>query len=117
MRPKGAGDLRHAVRFERRSGTPDGYGNDQGDWTPLIARRAASLQPTRGGELVIAQRLQGESSWDLWVRYDSATRGVMAGDQVVDLHDDTRIFAVRFAQDMTGRKIWLLMQLTLGEAT
>lgn len=114
----GAGDMRQAVQFQRRPEVADGYGNTQGDWQVLIARRAAKLVPTRGGEQVIAQRLQGQSSWDLFVRFDSQTSQVRPGDRVIDLDDQIpgRAFAVRFAQDMDGRRVWLLLQLTLGEA-
>jgi hypothetical protein len=66
------------VRFERRQvvGAGDGYGNSDGDWLPLIARRSAKLTPRSGGEQVVAERLQGVSSWDLWVRFDQATSQV-----------------------------------------
>lgn len=110
------GRMRDSVRVDRRPAQEDGYGNSDGDWQPLIARRQACLEPTRGGEAVIAARLQGVSSWDLWLRHDSETRQIRPGDRVVDRHDETRAFAVRFAQDMTGRRRWILLQLELGVA-
>jgi hypothetical protein len=33
---------------------------------------------------------------------------------VVDRHDAGPVFNIRFAQDMTGRRRWILMQLELG---
>lgn len=112
-----AGELRQSVRFERRAVAGDGYGNSEGDWAALIASRAAKLTPTRGGEEVQAARLQGVSAWDLWVRFDSETSQVEPGDRVIDRRDETRAFNVRFAQDMTGRRRFILMQLELGVAT
>lgn len=117
MQPTGAGDLREAVRFDRRvAGPGDGYGNPQGVWQVLIDRRAAKLQPTRGGESVIADRAQGASTWDLWVRFDSATSRVTTDDRVVDLRRPAVTYNIVFAQDMTGLRRWILMQLTLGKA-
>jgi head-tail adaptor len=110
------GELRALVRFDRRITQPDGYGNAEADWQVLMPRCPAKLVPTRGGEQVIAARLQGVSSWDLWVRFDPATSEVRPGDRVVDVLDPNRIFAVRFAQDMDGRRRWILMQLELGGA-
>jgi head-tail adaptor len=112
-----AGELRQSVRFERRVTQPDGYGNTEGGWEPLIARRSAKLTPTKGGESVIADRLQGVAAWDLWVRFDAQTSQVTTEDRVVDVRDPRREFNIRFAQDMTGRRRWILMQLELGVAT
>lgn len=118
MAVTGAGDMRQVVQFQRRAPVADGYGNTDGPWEVTIPRRAAKLIPTRGGEQVIAQRLQGQSTWDLYVRFDDQTRQVIPGDRVIDLHDIVpgRTFAVRFAQDMDGKRTWLLLQLTLGQA-
>jgi head-tail adaptor len=117
--PPQAGELRARVRFERKAAVNDGYGNAEGDWLPLIPSRAARLTPARGGEQVIGQRLQGVSAWDLWVRYDRETAAVTTDDRVVDARDASgnRSFAIRFAQDMDGRRRWILMQLELGAAT
>jgi head-tail adaptor len=116
--PAGAGELRQVVSFERRATTPDGYGNTEGAWVNLIDRRAAKLDPTRGGEQVIAQRLQAQSSWDLWVRFDSSTSGVTPGDRCFSHDDPFQVFNIDFAQDMNDPRPrhWILMQLTLGKA-
>lgn len=112
------GKLRDRLRFERRAGDqPDGYGNTDGDWQPLIEQpRRGRLLPVRGGDQVIADRAQGVSNWNLWVRYDPAVAGVAPGDRVVDTRDPSRVFRVTFAQDMDGSRAWILMQLELGKA-
>lgn len=116
MKPTGAGDLRDLVRFERRVPAADGYGNDQDGWATLVERCAAHLEPTRGGEQVIADRLQGQASFDLWVRSDAVTRQLTPDDRAVDLRDPSRVFAIAFVQDMDRKGRWLLLQLTLGGA-
>lgn len=113
-KPKGAGDLRQWVAFERFYGQPDGYGNEAGDWFDIV-ERYASLTPTRGGESVQAGRLTGTATWDCWVRSDYDTRQVTEADRVRDR--DGRVFNIRFIGDMDGDGRWLLMQLESGVAT
>lgn len=114
-RPKGAGDLRHKVKFQRRPvGDDDGYGNPEGGFVDLGIVRSASLTPTRGGEDVQAGRVAGKASWDCWVRNDSGTRQITTGDRVVDARDPSRAFNIRFIGDMDGDRTWLLMQLESG---
>lgn len=113
-KPKGAGDLRHRVKFQRRAEGDDGYGNPVEGWTDLGIERAASLTPTRGGEDVQAGRVAGKASWDCWVRNDSGTRQITTSDRVVDVRDPSRTFNVTFADDMDGDRVWILMQLTSG---
>ena len=108
-------DLRDKVRFERRAEVADGFGNFEGDWRSLGEARA-SLNPTRGGETVIAGRLQGKASWDLWVQSSALTRSVSPGDRVVDVRDPRRVFNIRWSGDLDGDRRWLLVQLEQGVA-
>lgn len=112
----GAGDLRDRIVVQRRKAQGDGYGNTLGDWEDLVFR-ASKLTPTRGGEAVIAGRAQGVALFDCWVRFDSVTRQITTDDRVLDARDRSREFNIRFAQDMDGRKRFLLLQLELGVAT
>lgn len=122
MEPRGPAELTEAVKFQRRADTDDAYGNTKGDWSvTLIAKRSAKLRPTRGGEQVIAARQQGVAMFDLWVRFESATRAVTTDDRVVELigparDQPGRTFNIKFIGDMTGRRTWLLMQLEQGTA-
>lgn len=114
--PKGAGDLRQRIGFQRRADTDDGFGNVQGEWTDLGLDRWGSLTPTRGGETVQAGRLAGMGTWDLWVRNDSGTRSLTVGDRAIDLRSG-QPFNIGFGPaDMDGRRQWLFLQLTSGGA-
>lgn len=115
-KPKGAGDLRQRVYFERRLDGEDDYGNPVQNWSPLGIRRAASLLPTRGGETVQADRLSGRVQWDCWVRSDSGTRSLQTGDRMVDQRDTSRTFNIGFIGDMDGTRTWLLIQAVSGGA-
>ena len=115
--PKGAGDLRQRVKFQRRTKVVDDYGNEEGAWSDLNIERSCSLTPTRGGESIQAGRLAGTASWDLWLRSDSQTRGLHTGDRVVDMRDSDRTFNIVFGpEDMDGRRTWLLIQCMSGVA-
>lgn len=115
-KPKGAGDLRQRVKFQRRGEGDDGYGNPVTGWADLDISRACSLTPTRGGEAVQTGRVAGTASWDCWVRNDSGTRSLLTGDRAIDVRDATRTFNITFIGDMDGDRAWLLLQLKSGVA-
>ena len=114
-------DLRDRVTFQRRASTPTAAGGVSDTWNTLIDSRFVKLTPInigrRDAEPVLAARAQGKALFDLWVRWDSQTSQVGAGDRVVDLNDATRVFNIHFNQDMDGRRQWLLMQLEIGVAS
>lgn len=124
--PKGAGAMRDRVKFQRRTTVVDDYGNEESTWADLspAVERACSLEPTRGGETVIAGRLSGTALWDCWVRDDSGTRSVRVGDRAVDVRtlvagavvETTRVWNIRFNEDMTGKRAWRLIQMESGVA-
>lgn len=74
-------------------------------------------RPIGGGESVLAGRLQGTAAFDCWLRFDSETSGIRAGDRVIDARDETRVFNIRSALDMDGRHQWLLLQCEQGVAS
>lgn len=112
-----ARDLRQRVRIERRGSTPTARGGSAG-WETLIESRAAKLtpRPIGGSETVLAGRLQGTAVFDCWLRLDSETTAIRAGDRLVDARDETRVFNIRSALDLDGRRQWLLLQCELGVA-
>lgn len=115
-----ARDLRQRIRVDRRSATTDEMGG-QGGWVTLIDSRFCSLLPVKLGartdpEMVLAGRLQGTAVFDAWLRFDSLTSTIRPDDRVVDARDTSRVFNVRFVQDMDGRHEWMLLQLQLGSA-
>jgi hypothetical protein len=115
--PPGRGELKERVRIERRSAPiDDGYGNVQGGWETFVPSRRVRLLPTRGGEAVQADRLQGISAWVLDVPADSLVRLVTDDMRVVDDRDASRIWAVRSVLDLEGRDRWRTLTLEMGGA-
>lgn len=117
--PKGAGDLRAKVKFQRRTEGDDGYGNTEGVWADLGIERSCSLTPTRGGESVQAGRLAGAASWDIWVRASIAIKTLTAGDRAVEIRPIAdRTYNIVFGPaDMEGDGRWLLLQCETGTAS
>ena len=116
MEPKSAGELDREVRIQRRLSVPDGYGNVTGDWADICQPRMAKMLPTRGGEQIIAARAQGKALWDGWVYFDPDSETISADDRLVDLMNPALTWNVTFAGDMSGRRVWLFLQLEQGGA-
>ena len=88
-----ATELRERVRFERRVEADDGYGNTRGDWIGQFTV-AARIMPLRGGEAVIAARLEGTQPAIVTVYADARTRTVTPDWRIVDARAGT-VYAVR----------------------
>lgn len=79
----GAGPLREVLIAEQRVEQEDEYGNTQGKWQEQ-ARFNAAVEARRGGEHVIANRLQGVVSYIATARYSIAAAGVMPDWRLVN---------------------------------
>lgn len=73
---KGAGNLRERFAAESRQKVDDGAGNEvSGPWIEQC-EFAASIEARRGGEAVIAGRLQGTVNYIVTGRYSAAMASV-----------------------------------------
>ena len=79
----GAGPLREVLIAQRREEVDDGYGNTEGAWEEQC-RFSASVEPRRGGEAVIAGRLQGAVTYIVTTRYSVAAAAVQPDWRLVD---------------------------------
>lgn len=71
----GAGDLVERVAFDRRETSDDGFGNQVESWSQRLTCYAG-FTALRGGESVIAGRLEGRQPIIVRVRASSATRQI-----------------------------------------
>lgn len=121
-KPTSPGDLKENIRVETRTSASDGGGGQTAAWSTYIDSRRVSLLPGRaagplaGKEEVLAARLQGITLWDCWIRFDSLTSAITTDMRVVDNRDESRVWNVRFVEDMDGARRWLLMVLERGVA-
>lgn len=99
----GAGDLYYRVAFDRRAEVDDGYGNTVSDWVEQFQCRAA-YHHLRGGESVMAGRLQGRHAQIIVVRASSQTRQVSTDWRVRDARNG-EIFNIRDVTAETDRAL------------
>jgi SPP1 family predicted phage head-tail adaptor len=112
----GAGDLKQRVRFENRELVDDGYGNPvSGEWQTQFSR-AARIELSKGGEGIIAARLQGTFPTLAIVRYDSLTKTITPEWRMIEvLGDDTEVvYAIHQADDMERRRRWITILCEAG---
>lgn len=79
----GAGALNERVTFTRFVSTTDPYGGQTGVWQDQFTA-AASITWSRGGETVLAGRLQGKQPAILRIRTSAAARGITPDWRVRD---------------------------------
>lgn len=100
-----AGDLYEAVTFEKReTGNPDSpadYGNTETTWRCQFSCRAG-YQHLRGGETVLAGRLQGRHPQIIRVRSFAKSRTVTTDWRIVDQRTGT-VFNIRDITPTTDR--------------
>ena len=89
----GAGELDRRIRFEKRLEAEDGFGNEQGSWAEQF-ECWAKRQFLRGGEQVIASRLESRQPAILTVRNSVNTRMITSEWRAIDKRDG-RIFNIR----------------------
>lgn len=111
----GAGDLDRRFRFEKRADADDGFGNTKAEWVPQF-KRWAGLIYRRGGEGVIAGRLEGRQPAIMKVRRDGSTSQISNDWRCIDDHDGT-VFAIRENPTRTPDRMYLEMLVEAGVAT
>lgn len=110
MAPVEPGKMRERVTFSRRATTDDSYGNAEGAWLDQFTR-SARVQPLRGGEQVMADRLTGRQPFVITVRYDAETRTITTDWRAVDVGNAAMVYNVRsITPDEAKRYIDLLCE-------
>ncbi|QPC43492.1 phage head closure protein [Kaustia mangrovi] len=111
-----AGRLRERLTFQRRAPIDDGYGNPvTGDWEDRFTV-AARVKPSKGGETVLARRLQGVQPVVITVRSSTETRSVTPDWRAVDARTGT-VYALRSAADMVEKNAYIEMLAESGVAS
>jgi head-tail adaptor len=99
-----AGHLRETVAFDERVLVDDGYGNMEGDFTEQFQCRAGFTW-LRGGEAVMASRLEGRQPLVARVRASTETRRIEPDWRMRDLRTG-ETYAVRSVAPTPDRK-WI----------
>ncbi len=109
----GAGDLYYRVAFDKRVQVDDGAGNTEGDWEEQFSCRAA-YRHLRGGESIMAGRLQGKHTQVIIVRASAQTRTVSTDWRARDVRNGD-VFNIRDITHETDR-LWISMLCEKGVA-
>lgn len=99
MRPA-IGRLRHRLRLEAASRTPDGGGGAVETWT-TVAQVWGHIRPTGGTEIADADGLGGRISHEITLRYRAGVTPTMR------LATDSRRFEIIAVIDIDERRRWL----------
>ena len=91
------GGLRQTIVWAEPTGTDDGYGNIETDWTDRFTV-LAQITPRLGGETVEAARLQGRQPAIIRVRYSPDTKLIRASWKATDA-DSGIVYNVRSIAD------------------
>lgn len=116
-KPLGSGDLYYRVDCQKEVAGVDELGHPvpgAGGWATQFTVRAA-YRHLRGGEDIMAGRLQGRHTQVITVRASSQTRQITAGWRLIDARDGT-VFNVRDVTHETDR-MWVSLLCEHGVAT
>lgn len=101
---RSAGDLFQSIIFDCRIQTGDGFGNMVADWQDKFSRRAGFAH-LRGGEAVLAGRLEGRHAVVIFVRACSQTKYVTTDWRIRDSRTG-EIYNIRDITPTTDRQ-WI----------
>lgn len=117
-RTRGAGDLTERVALDRRievnPDLPDDFGNTVSDWQEQFETSAGFIH-LRGGESVMAGRLQGNSTLVIFVRASSQTRMITTEWRLRDVRTGIA-YNISEASPTTDRK-WIDILAQSGVAS
>lgn len=91
-RPDGAGRLDRRVTFQKRTVASDGYGGERSTWADQFTVWGGFVH-LRGGETVLAERLEGVHPAVIRVRRSTDTATVTTDWRVKDANDV--VYAIR----------------------
>lgn len=109
-----AGDLFERVAFDARPSASDGHGNYDGEFVEQFQRRAG-FTFLRGGETVMASRLEGRQPVVVLVRSDTSTRQIDTDWRMRDVRTSI-VYAVRSIIPSDDR-LWLNITVEAGVAS
>lgn len=110
-----ASDLRDRVSLEKQEEVDDGYGGVTGQWVAQFERDACILL-SKGGETVIASRLQSIQPALIIVRFDAETSTITAAWRLIETRSGT-VYNIRTSADMERRGRFITMLCEAGAPT
>jgi head-tail adaptor len=110
-----SGQMREKIRFQRRTSTPDGFGNNELGWTVLSGPFSARIRPINGKEEVLVGKLAGVQPFEIVVWSSNATRAVTTEDRAVNARTG-QAYDITAIQNSDERNGFLSMLAKAGDA-
>ena len=108
-----SGELRSRVRIEARGASQSKYSSGAEPFSAIAADRPAKIAPLKGGEEVIAGRLQGVSVYEITVRDEAAFAAASTAWRIVDERTG-EIFNIKHTANHDQRGRWRVFTCEAG---
>ena len=109
MKKPRAGDFFYSVAFDSLTSSSDGAGGTTGTWSEQFTRRAAFTH-LRGGETVLAARLEGRHIQVITVRKSAAVDAVTTDWRIRDERTSEAFNIREVVQDLDRRTVSFLCE-------
>jgi head-tail adaptor len=111
------GELNRLISVQGRETSTDGYGNDVAEtWADIITAEPAAIRPLRGGESVIAAKLQSTGLVEIKVRYSERTAQIAETHRLVNARTPAEFYNIRYIEQPDQRGRYLVMTCERGVA-
>jgi|AntAceMinimDraft_8_1070364.scaffolds.fasta_scaffold110817_3 head-tail adaptor len=111
------GELNRLVTVQARQAEVDIYGNDAAEtWADVIASEPAAIRPLRGGESVIAAKLQSTGLVEIKVRYSERTSQISEAHRLVNTRTPAEVYNIRYIEQPDQRGRYLVLTCERGVA-
>jgi SPP1 family predicted phage head-tail adaptor len=109
--------LPHRITLQKRAVVDDGYGNPvSGDWQDQFTIDAR-IEPAKGREEVLAQRLQDVRPMEIHIACTSTTEQIQPDWRAVNARVPDQLMNIHDVRDPDQRRLRLILTCTLGTAT
>lgn len=109
-----SGTLRERIAFDLRAKIEDGSGNSRGEWEQQFILWAR-VTPLRGGEAVVAERLEGSQPVVIRVRFSKQSSRIDANWRARDVRT-SRTYNITAAANMDEKQQFIDILAVAGGA-
>lgn len=106
----------HSIKLQKRATVSDEYGNEVGGWVDQFTV-VARIEPAKGREEVLAQRLQGVRPMQITIPCLPATEQIQPDWRAINARKPEEQYNIRDCRDPDGRRLRLILDCILGTAT
>lgn len=110
------GSYPHSITLQRRQTVSDDYGNEVGGWVDQFTINAR-IEPARGREEVLAQRLQDVRPVEIAIPCSARTEQIQRDWRAINARKPEEQYNIHDIRDPDGRRLRLILTCSLGVPT